>query len=342
VQIRDGRAAAFTADRLGLVEYDYANAPKYLPYGDEPSTTEQNRLKFATYFRDGSTALDYAQQRYYASTLGRFTTTDPYDGSADGKDPQSWNRYSYVQNDPVNHNDPSAMNMAFWDDWGVGGVPGVSWDLDPWAMRDPFEFLSSSTLGLGAPSNAGFFTASQTSASIIYGNGDSDNFSFKPRPLSDLSIIQAILAASMYEPPSTPAQPPPSVISTAISTVLRAPTTISATFPVYNPPIFGINVSVTLFPGTSQKPCAGVGLALGFPAAGWSVGPLLIGTDRRGVTAQRDVGRTRHAIEGLGWSAAGIENVIGLQGVGSSSGTEAGPIVGSRGPTVSTGYSHCF
>ena len=197
-------------------------------------------------------------------------------------------------------------------------------------------------LGLGAPSNAGFFTAEQISASIIYETGDNENFSFDARSLSNLSMIQATLAMSIYEPLSTPAQPPPSIISTAVSTVLRAPTSISVTIPISNPPILGINVSVTLFPGTSQKPCAGLGLALGFPAAGGSAGPLLIGTDRRGVAAQRDVGRTRRAIEGFGWSAAGIANVIGLQGLGSSSGIEAGPVVGTRGPTVSAGYSHCF
>ena len=80
-------------------------------------------------------------QRYYASTLGRFTSPDPYGGSADGKDPQSWNRYSYVQDDPVNHNDPSGMYMPFWDDWGVGGW-GYNWITaggdSGWGSQGPF------------------------------------------------------------------------------------------------------------------------------------------------------------------------------------------------------------
>ncbi len=49
--------------------------------------------------------LDYADQRFYASTYGRFNTPDPYQGSAGPGDPGSWNRYSYVGGDPVNRLD---------------------------------------------------------------------------------------------------------------------------------------------------------------------------------------------------------------------------------------------
>jgi len=38
--------------------------------------------KFATYWRDGFTGLDYARQRYYSSRSGRFLTADPYRASA--------------------------------------------------------------------------------------------------------------------------------------------------------------------------------------------------------------------------------------------------------------------
>ena len=61
--------------------------------------------------------LDYADQRYYASSWGRFLSPDPYMATAispnDSRDPQSWNRYSYAGGDPANQNDPTGEFFAF-------------------------------------------------------------------------------------------------------------------------------------------------------------------------------------------------------------------------------------
>lgn len=66
-------------------------------------------MKFGTYTRDSFTGLDYADQRFYASSYGRFNTADPYRASAGAGDPGSWNRYAYVGGDPVNVADPSGL-----------------------------------------------------------------------------------------------------------------------------------------------------------------------------------------------------------------------------------------
>ena len=42
------------------------------PYGEEYTTTTQDTDKFGTYFRDSTTALDYARNRYYSNRLARF------------------------------------------------------------------------------------------------------------------------------------------------------------------------------------------------------------------------------------------------------------------------------
>ena len=102
-------------DRLGSVRARHSGTLStfdHFPYGEEkPSTTTQDRSKFATYFRD-HTNLDYAENRYYTSGMGRFMTPDPYQPSGGVEKPESWNRYSYVENDPVNRNDPSGLEFC--------------------------------------------------------------------------------------------------------------------------------------------------------------------------------------------------------------------------------------
>ena len=71
----------------------------------------------------GSTivGLDYADQRFYASSYGRFNTPDPYGGSAGPSDPGSWNRYTYAGGDPINKGDPTGLE-------GTNGGDGC-WDM---------------------------------------------------------------------------------------------------------------------------------------------------------------------------------------------------------------------
>jgi RHS repeat-associated protein len=100
----------------------YANptSERFYPYGDEITSTLNDHEKFATYTRDSYTGFDYADQRYYASTYGRFNTADPYMRSARASDPESWNRYSYTRGDPINRSDPSGQ--ADWGRIGLGAV----------------------------------------------------------------------------------------------------------------------------------------------------------------------------------------------------------------------------
>ncbi len=99
----------------------------YQPFGEEISanvgmrTSEQRygsadstRERYAGIERDIASGLDHALFRKYDSLTGRWTTPDPYKGSMNVGSPQSFNRYSYVQNDPVNFVDPSGLlpNLA--------------------------------------------------------------------------------------------------------------------------------------------------------------------------------------------------------------------------------------
>src|SRR6266850_2004248 len=67
--------------------------------------------------------------RNYDSLSGRWTGPDPYGGSMTIADPQSLNRYSYVNNDPVNQADPLGLmadaSQGYGAFGGWGGEPGL-------------------------------------------------------------------------------------------------------------------------------------------------------------------------------------------------------------------------
>ena len=52
-------------------------------------------------------AVDDMHARFYSPTTGRFLSVDPIFGNL--LRPRSWNRYTYVFNDPANYNDPTGM-----------------------------------------------------------------------------------------------------------------------------------------------------------------------------------------------------------------------------------------
>jgi RHS repeat-associated protein len=78
-----------------------------LPFGEEPNVTLGRQPKtFAGKERDNETGLDYFGARYYRANTGRFTTVDPHlDVSATLANPQKWNRYAYVLNNPLTYVD---------------------------------------------------------------------------------------------------------------------------------------------------------------------------------------------------------------------------------------------
>ena len=71
------------------------------------SVADGVRQKFTLKERDNETGLDYFGARYYSSTQGRFTSSDqPFMDQEEG-DPQSWNLYAYVRNNPLKFIDPT-------------------------------------------------------------------------------------------------------------------------------------------------------------------------------------------------------------------------------------------
>ena len=56
-------------------------------------------------------SCNYAWNRFYSATWGRFSSPDPYVMSGGLTHPQGWNRYSYVENDPVNLTDKTGLHL---------------------------------------------------------------------------------------------------------------------------------------------------------------------------------------------------------------------------------------
>jgi RHS repeat-associated protein len=75
-----------------------------LGYGDDAI-----RQKFGSKERDIETGLDYFGARYFASAQGRFTSPDEIFADQSEGDPQSWNLYAYVRNNPLRYIDPLGL-----------------------------------------------------------------------------------------------------------------------------------------------------------------------------------------------------------------------------------------
>jgi RHS repeat-associated protein len=74
------------------------------------------------YERDSETATDYAVNRQYNQSVGRFNQADPMSGSLET--PQSLNRFAYVQNDPINSADPLGLNRRSFCGFFILGSDG--------------------------------------------------------------------------------------------------------------------------------------------------------------------------------------------------------------------------
>jgi RHS repeat-associated protein len=130
-------------------------------FGDGVNCTPLTNWTFNGFtddIHDPETNLEHTLFRQYSGTEGRWLTPDPYSGSASPSDPQSWNRYAYVSDDPVNGADPSGLERI-----GSGVIVDFSrfgdispYDSDPGnPCNDP---LFAPVHPLGCPIGRGGFS----------------------------------------------------------------------------------------------------------------------------------------------------------------------------------------
>jgi len=114
-------AVFHTTDHLGSTSLDSDNEGNivslvgYFSFGEikveeNLITNYKNPYKYTGKELDGESGLYYYEARYYDPELKRFTSIDPWFGNI--KDPQSLNKYSYVQNNPLILIDPTGESAA--------------------------------------------------------------------------------------------------------------------------------------------------------------------------------------------------------------------------------------
>lgn len=86
------------------------------------------RQGYALTEKDDATGLDHTWFRKNENQAGRWTSHDPYNGSMSIGDPQSFNRYSYVANEPTNYVDPSGLLLEY-----------TCYDINTYWRQGPFS-----------------------------------------------------------------------------------------------------------------------------------------------------------------------------------------------------------
>lgn len=184
-----------TADHLGsprvITDSDGSVIARrdFLPFGEELGVgvgertenlkysvtgSDNIRKRFTGYEKDDETQLDYAEARMYQNKHGRFTAPDPLLASTNGADPQTFNRYTYTGNDPINRTDPSGLSWCRSGSGstvstGQGAACPTNTEKETWTNIDGTDgvvvrgnFNAESTNGRAGPGRVITFNANGT------------------------------------------------------------------------------------------------------------------------------------------------------------------------------------
>jgi RHS repeat-associated protein len=135
----------------------------YLPFGEQIAGASATTHKFTGDERDSETNLDHTDFRQYSSALGRWMTPDPAGlDTVHLTNPQSWNRYPYVINDPIDLLDPDGLDY-FDCIWFTGGENCAT--TQTWS--ELFTLISGT--------RGAFYIGNETTGDIYATYGDTTN-----------------------------------------------------------------------------------------------------------------------------------------------------------------------
>lgn len=108
----------------------------YEPFGQAASGSALDSPGYAGHVLDAATGLNYMQQRYYDSAIGRFLSVDPV--AANAGTGVNFARYTYAANNPYRYNDPDGRQYrtAFGSHLcDIGGCDSGSFIIGPPSVR---------------------------------------------------------------------------------------------------------------------------------------------------------------------------------------------------------------
>lgn len=197
------------------------NRHDYLPFGEELysqqglrteslgySTGDGVRQQFTSKERDLETNLDYFFARYYSATQGRFTSADELVSTtnpvlyADTLNPQSLNKYQYVNNNPMNATDPDGHCPDDQPCPLTTRVPITNPFFDPWTQRlglivsdiNTGQMKSAANIAIGANNLSNHFLAGDDPRGAIKPFEAASKFEYLGKHTADvLSVVGVLL-----------------------------------------------------------------------------------------------------------------------------------------------------
>ncbi len=157
----------------------------YMAFGEETYTTQrtsainydnqsETRKGYTGYEKDDESGLDFAQARYYNSKHGRYTSVDPLTASANVKNPQTFNRYSYVLNSPYKFTDPLGLISSSTGACGTGCrnsggfVDGSAFRGNDTTLNKIFDDMQAQRQATATAADRNAGAAAQPSASGVF------------------------------------------------------------------------------------------------------------------------------------------------------------------------------
>ena len=134
----------------------------FTPYGQPMIAGTGDAYSYAGLFQDIEYAGDAAWYRNYTTQQARWLTPDPYNGSYDLYYPQSFNRYMYVNGNPLGFTDPSGLTFGILNGIGGGICKADSWQ---WNGTVP---IGNGALGINPCNPVGSLIADAVVAAVVY------------------------------------------------------------------------------------------------------------------------------------------------------------------------------